>query len=157
LGKLYRRKGGAFVIVVATSSEYIEAKKRWQDEHIVQTGVGGLNVVRKLQWYNRDTPIINFGYVGSNLLPIGETVEIGECKLYHPNVEYQEPIYNLGGDIKCYTSNDFVLNTDINETVVFDMELAYILAMGFQNVKSIKIVSDNLSIKEYEKVEAKND
>lgn len=145
------------MIVVATEAEFKEAQKRWADENIVRTGVGGLNVVRKLQWYNRDTPIINFGYVGSNLLPIGETVEIGECKLYHPNVEYQEPIYNLGGGTKCYTSNDFVLDTDINEAVVFDMEFAYILAMGFQNVKSIKIVSDNLSIKEYEKMEAKND
>lgn len=144
------------MIVVATSSEYVEAKKRWKDEHIVQTGVGALNVVRKLQWYKRDTPIINFGYVGSNSIPVGTTVDVGECNLYHPNVDYIEPRYSLGGDTKCYTSSDFVLSTDITEPVVFDMELAYILAMGFQNVKSIKIVSDNLNLKEYEKVEVKN-
>lgn len=59
-------------------------------------------------------------------------------------------IVNSNSDIKCYTSNDFVLNTDIKEPCVFDMELAYIMALGFKRVKSIKIVSDNLSIKEYE-------
>ena len=138
------------MIVVATTAEYNEAKKRWKDEKIVVTGVGGLNVIKKLQWYNRDTPIINFGYVGSNILPIGTSVDVGECKLYHPNVDYTEPRYSLDGDVACYTSNDFVVSTEIKEAVVFDMELAYILAMGFQNVKSTKIVSDNLSIKQYE-------
>lgn len=144
------------MIVVATETEYIEAQKRWSGEKIVRTGVGGLNVIRKLQWYNRDTPIINFGYAGSNVLPIGTEVEVGEVKLNHPNVEYNEPIYNVGGTIPCFTSNDFVLSTDIKEPVVFDMELAFILAMGFTDVKSIKVVSDNLNLKEYEEVEVKN-
>jgi hypothetical protein len=65
-------------------------------------------------------------------------------------VEYDEPTYTLSGYVPCYTSNDFVLQTNIKEPVVFDMELAYILALGFKNVESIKIVSDNLSLKEYE-------
>jgi hypothetical protein len=137
------------VIVVATEAEYKEAEKRWKDENIVKTGVGGLNVVRRLLWFDRDTPIINFGYVGSNTIPIGTTVEIGECKLYHPNVDYREPVYKLGGDTKCYTSNDFVLSTQEKDPCVFDMELAYIIALGYRNVRSIKIVSDNLSLKQY--------
>jgi hypothetical protein len=95
--------------------------------------------------------ILNFGYVGSNNIPIGTEVKIGKCKLYHPNVEYKEPEFELNGDVPCYTSNDFVLETKIKEPVVFDMELAYILALGFEDVESIKIVSDNLSLKEYEK------
>ncbi len=95
--------------------------------------------------------ITNFGYVGSNNIPIGTEVKIGKCFLYHPNIEYQEPSFLLNGGIKCYTSNDFVLNTDIEEPVVFDMELAYICSM-FKNVESIKIVSDNLSLKQYEEV-----
>ena len=138
------------MIVVATDVEYAEAIKRWAKENVVKTGVGGLNVIQKLRQYSRTTPIINFGYVGSNSIPIGTTVEVGKCKLYHPNVEYKEPVYTLSGNVKCYTSNDFVISTKEKEPCVFDMELAYILAMGFNNVKSIKVVSDNLNINEYE-------
>lgn len=138
------------MIVVATEEEKKKAVKEFGTDDIVVTGVGGLNVIRKLQYYNRETPILNFGYVGSNLLPVGTKVNVGGCRLYHPNVEYREPIFTLGGDIPCYTSNDFVLHTDIKEPALFDMELAYILALGFHNVESIKIVSDNLSLKQYE-------
>ena len=42
------------------------------------------------------------------------------------------------------------VQTDITEPVVFDMELAHILALGFTNVKSTKIVSDTLNFEEYE-------
>ena len=54
-----------------------------------------------------------------------------------------------------FVLNDFVLETKIKKPVVFDMELAYILALGFKNVESIKIVSDNLSLKQYEKINKK--
>ena len=138
------------MIVVATQEEKKIAEKEFTGEFIVVTGVGGLNVVKKLRYYSLNTKIINFGFVGSNTLPIGTRVSVGKCKLYHPNVEYQEPEYNLGGEVPCYTSNDFVLQTDIEEPCVFDMELAYILALGFSNVQSIKIVSDNLNYKQYE-------
>ena len=138
------------MIVVATQEEKKIAEKEFPCEFIIVTGVGGLNVVKKLRYYSLNTKIVNFGFVGSNTLPIGTRVNIGKCRLYHTNVEYQEPEYNLGGDVPCYTSNDFVLQTDIEEPCVFDMELAYILALGFSEVKSIKIVSDNLNYKQYE-------
>lgn len=139
------------MIVVATDREYEIAQKRFHSEPIIKTGIGGLNIISALKDIPKDTPIINFGYVGSNLIPVGTEIEIGKCKLYHPHVEYSEPEYILPeGDILCYTSNDFVLQTDINEPVVFDMELAYILALGFTNVKSTKIVSDTLNLDEYE-------
>lgn len=138
------------MVVVATDVEYTEARKRWADEEILKTGVGGLNVYNSLKGLPIDTPILNFGYVGSNNYPIGTELEIGECRLYHPNVDYDEPKFNIGGDTCCMTSNDFVLSTSIKEPVVFDMELAFILAMGFKSVKSIKVVSDNLNLKEYE-------
>ena len=48
------------------------------------------------------------------------------------------------------TKNYATLKTNIKEPCVFDMELAYILALGFKRVESIKIVSDNLSLKQYE-------
>lgn len=138
------------MIVVATTNEYEKALKRFDDNMIIATGVGATNIISKLKDIPKDTPIINFGYVGSNKLPIGTEVKVGKSKMYHPNVEYEEDTYNLNGDITCYTSNDFVLETKIEEPCVFDMELAYIMALGFKNVESIKIVSDNLSLKEYE-------
>lgn len=138
------------MVVVATNEEYKLAKKRFKGHKIVKTGVGGINVLKNLKKTHKEHKIINFGYVGSNIIPIGTEVRIGECRLYHPNVEYEEPTYKLDGDITCYTSNDFVLETKIKEPVVFDMELAYILALGFKNVESIKIVSDNLSLSQYE-------
>lgn len=137
------------MVVVATDEEYKVAQKRFIGHRIIKTGIGGINVLETLKNVNKYLKIINFGYVGSNNIPIGTEVKIGECMLYHPNVEYKEPIYKLDGDTKCYTSNDFVLGTNIKEPCVFDMELAYILALGFKNVESIKIVSDNLSLKEY--------
>lgn len=137
------------MIIVATDEEYKLAQKRFKGQKIVKTGVGGINILNTLKEADKWQKITNFGYVGSNVIPIGTEVRVGECKLYHPNVEYEEPIYKLDGDITCYTSNDFVLSTDIKEPVIFDMELAYILALGFENVESIKIVSDNLSLSQY--------
>ena len=141
------------MIVVATDEEYKLAKKRFKGHLIIKTGVGGINVVRKLKRLPKWLKITNFGYVGSNVLPIGTEIRVGESRLYHPNVIYNEPEYTLDKErtIKCFTSNDFVLQTDIKEPCVFDMELAYICALGFKNVESIKIVSDNLSLNEYEK------
>lgn len=140
------------MIVVATDKEYEIALKRFEDNMIIKTGVGAINVIRKLKDIPKNIPIINFGYVGSNIIPIGTEVKVGTSKLYHPNVKYEETSFKLCEDesIICYTSNDFVLKTNIKKPVVFDMELAYILALGFTNVISIKIVSDNLSLKEYE-------
>ena len=138
------------MIVVATDAEKKVAEDRWPCEPVVVTGVGGLNVYKTLSLYDRQTPIINFGYVGSNNIPIGTEVSVGRCGLLHPNVSYDEDEFALGGNIACLTSCDFVLETQITDPVVFDMELAFILAMGFENVQSIKIVSDNLSIEQYE-------
>lgn len=138
------------MIIVATTEEYELAIKRFGKNHeIIKTGVGALNVINTLKDKDKKTQIINFGYVGSNSIPIGTEVKIKECRLYHPNVEYDELNYKLNGDTICYTSNDFVLTTNIKEPVVFDMELAFILALGFENVESIKIVSDNLNMEEY--------
>lgn len=153
MGKFHWRKGSEDkLIVVATDEEYKLALQRFDDNMIIKTGVGALNVIQKLKDVPKNVPIINFGYVGSNNIPIGTEIKIGQSKLYHPNVEYEEVSYKLcdNESIICYTSNDFVLETEIKEPCVFDMGLAYILALGFTDVISIKIVSDNLSLKEYE-------
>ena len=96
--------------------------------------------------------ITNFGLVGSNNLPIGTEVRIGYCMHYHKTV-FDEPAYVVGKKTDymwCLTSDEFVEEYSGLESVVFDMELAYILALGFKRVESIKIVSDNLSLKQYE-------
>jgi hypothetical protein len=136
------------ITVVATEEEYQLAKEHFGGK-IIKTGVGGLNVIKALQSVPTTTKIINFGYVGSNNIPKGTIVTIGKSMMYHPNCEYEEPTFELKGKVKCYTSNDFVLQTDIQEPVVFDMELAYICALGYE-VEAIKIVSDNLDYNEYE-------
>ena len=140
------------MIVVATDEEYKLAKKRFKHHIIIKTGVGGINVVKKLKRLPKWLKITNFGYVGSNVLPIGTEIRVGESRLYHPNIIYNESEYTLDKEstIKCFTSNDFVLKTNIKKPCVFDMELAYICALGFKRVESIKIVSDNLSLKQYE-------
>jgi hypothetical protein len=140
------------MIVVATEAERKIAESRWKNESILVTGVGGITVYKALCDVDRSEQIINFGYCGSNLLPIGMEISVGDCRLYHPNVEYEEESFRIDGETTCLTSCDFVLKTEIEEPVVFDMELAFILAMGFRNVKSIKIVSDNLSLKQYEEL-----
>ena len=144
------------IIVVATDEEYKLAKERFKGHRIIQTGVGGINVYQTLKHVSRWRKITNFGYVGSNNIPVGTEVKIFECRLYHPTVEYLEPAYLLDCNlldrnlVDCYTSSDFITKTEITEPCVFDMELAYICAMGFKRVESIKIVSDNLSLHEYE-------
>ena len=59
--------------------------------------------------------------------------------------------WEFNGNYTCYTSADFVTHTDIKEPCVFDMELAFILALGYRNIQAIKVVSDNLDKKQYDK------
>jgi hypothetical protein len=119
-------------------------------EPILVTGVGALNVISALRNIPRDTPIRNVGYVGSNNIPIGTRCRIGGVSIYHPVAVFDDRCYKLDGDTSCFTSSDFVTRTDIKTPCVFDMELAYILAMGFMNVTAEKVVSDNLSKEEFD-------
>lgn len=135
-------------IVVATEDELALVGDCPRDQCIV-TGVGALNVIRALMDVDRNEPILNIGYAGSNSIPVGTKIHVGSCQLYHPNADFDSPIYDLHGVIPCFTSSDFVIHTNIEDPCVFDMELAYILAMGFKNVEADKIVSDNLDYNEY--------
>lgn len=139
------------LIVVAESKEREMAEKMLPGIPILECGVGALNIMERLRSVSADTEIINIGYAGSSNYAIGTQVEIGECRLYHPNVDYPEPVFHLGGDTRCFTSTDFVLQSQERDCV-FDMELAFICGMGFRNVRSIKIVSDNLSLHEYHQI-----
>ena len=146
------------VIVVATVNEVPLVKQLgYENFPIVITGVGAINVISTLKSFPRNTHIINIGYAGSNNIEVGRQVAISVVKTLHEKVDFNEDskyciIPNKGyTDIApCYTSTDFVTNTKIKEDCVFDMELAFICSM-FDNVRSIKVISDNLNVNQYEK------
>ena len=141
------------VMVVAEEHEAKLVEGPWE---VIVTGIGALNVMSSLADVNRDVPLINVGYAGSNTIPKGETVRVGAVRLYHPCVEYNEPEYTLDGSVPCYTSTDFVTETDMTEPCLFDMELAFILAMGFSDVIAEKVVSDNLCMDEHRDMISEN-
>ena len=145
------------VVVIASPNELklVQEHIGFEISAIIITGIGYGNVFSVLNAVPRDTKIINIGYAGSNCLEIGSVYDISRVENYHPNVTYKESSYNLvtsgtAISVPCYTSSDFVLKTDIKTPCVFDMELYAIMSMGFNNVRSIKVVSDNLNYKEYE-------
>lgn len=120
---------------------------------ILITGVGALNIMESLRDIPRDTEIINVGYAGSNCLEIGKFYQVRTVTLHHPVADYLEPTYKcveldeLFDAHKCYTCCDFMAPGKVQG--LFDMELAYIMALGFENVRSLKYVSDHMDIKEY--------
>ena len=132
------------------------------DAQIIYTGVGAINVIRALQDLDREAELYNIGYAGSANFDIGTWVEVTEVRLNHPNVTYAEPVLVMANgrmdewtkvmtkvrQAVCYTNTDFVLLSDYTDCV-FDMELAFIAALGFKNLHSLKYVSDNLSLHAY--------
>jgi len=118
---------------------------------------------------------LNIGYVGSNTLPIGTVTTVEKAHTFHAAVDFDEEAVELtpatpddiedpgvrawveealaGSEllpVTCYTNTDFVTCADhIEEPCIFDMELAFAAATGL-DIRSIKIVSDNLSVEEYE-------
>lgn len=135
-----------------------------QDATLLYTGVGAINIIRSLQGIDRDSELYNIGYAGSANFDLGTWVEVTEVRLNHPNVTYEEPVLECtkyegqglkdgGQETKfkralCYTNCDFVLASDYKDCV-FDMELAFIAALGFKKLHSFKYVSDNLSLHAY--------
>lgn len=128
---------------------------------LIFTGVGAFNILRACRDLPLDAEILNVGYAGSSNFDIGTWVEVTEVRLNHPNVSYPEPTYRLTKEENqlmfddeqytravCYTNCDFVLQSDYRDCV-FDMELAFIAGLGFTNLRSLKYVSDNLSLHAY--------
>ena len=126
------------------------------DAELVFTGVGAINIIRSLQSLDREAEVFNIGYAGSANFALGTWVEVSESRLNHPNVTYKEPELKLAPIAAqlsatraiCYTNCDFVLASEYRDCV-FDMELAFIAALGFKNLHSLKYVSDNLSLHAY--------
>jgi len=146
------------LILIAEEGErkLIERYLPGTDADVLVTGVGAFNIMRSLRNIPLDTPLVNIGYAGSSNFEIGSVVEVTEARLNHPQVTYPEPEYKLKmlntpvADRKavCYSGTDFVTQSNYKDCV-FDMELAFILGMGFTQVSALKIVSDNLSLHDY--------
>lgn len=135
-------------------------KELKNDVKIILLGWGETSSIKTLSKmllnskFNKQDKFFNIGYVGSNEFPIGSVVSIGEVFKENPSHTVKEEGYKLDkkSKVKCYSSIDFVEKT--KHTGVFDMEL-YTLATMFPNIKSVKIVSDNLNYKEYKDVDIK--
>lgn len=139
--------------VIAQPEEYKLIPKQYRHFPTIITGVGAINVTRALQDIPRQSTIRNYGYAGSTTLKIGETVEIKDVRLFHPIADYDEVrlIIDAGtGTHSCYSSTDFVTSANIKDAV-FDMELAFIALMGFEDVRSFKTISDNCNYEQYKK------
>ena len=148
------------LVVIAEKEELkLVEQLGYKDYPILITGVGALNIIEALKDIPKYVSIINIGYAGSKNLEPGKFYAIDGVSLYHQNVKYIEPSYSLGYNpwvggvepltlVKCLTGTDFVLESDI-KGCVFDMELAYIKALGFEDVIAYKYVSDNLDLQEY--------
>lgn len=137
-------------IVVATADEIriLDMLQKLPRLPIIVTGVGGTNVVSALDRLDRDSEIINVGYAGSVDLTKGEIYQVRESRLHH-RVPFLEKTFILPqGKVPCLTSTDFV--TEGPTGVLFDMELAFICAMGFKSVVAYKMVSDHCNLEEYE-------
>lgn len=122
---------------------------------ILFTGVGAFNILRSLRDVPLDAELLNIGYAGSANFEIGTIVEVTEARLNHPNVTYPEPTCLLAAKADspylkavCYSGTDFILQSDYKDCV-FDMELAFIAGLGFTHLRSLKHVSDNLSLHAY--------
>lgn len=145
------------VILVATKEECELAKKHLPGYVILCTGVGASNVIHTLanRHFSNDTHYINVGFAGSNKLPVGTVTMVSESKrLLDGKVEFEDYrngyFLATGEGYPCYTSNNFVTENTSEYPVVYDMELNYIVAFPIDLIGSVKIVSDNLDVIEYQ-------
>ena len=140
------------IVAVATQEEkrlIARFLNKGEYDLVVVTGVGGTNVIKTLQKFPRCYCIINIGFAGSATIPKGQAVKVKQVSLYHKECNYNEPTFTLAEDgANCFTSCDFV-GDKTAENSVFDMELAFIAALGFKKLDSYKVISDNIDYEEY--------
>lgn len=114
----------------------------------------------------KDYTMINFGMVGSNNLKINDVYMVDKSYGYNfdltlfdsplyvaPYSPYQMDVIENIDKVNCYTSDSFVTSTNLKEDALFDMELNSIVTFPFKKKYSIKVISDSLSDKEFNKFE----
>ena len=150
------------VVFGASRKGYEIALKRFSDGYeVVEADPDKLSEVKE-QYYAyivSKTPIMVFGPVGSNIIPVGTEIYVTESRWIDSRLSSSAPVKlekpNIvdapGLGVPCYTSDKFVTETGIKAPVVFDKVLAYLIEEGFNVVSSWRIVSDNLSKEQFER------
>lgn len=122
------------------------------------TGAGLYNVLKYPRIVlNKNDMLLNIGYAGSNIFRPGEVFSVSSCERLYPSKiinekkQFLEPFYFLGAE--CYTADDFI-EYAFRELNLVDMELYY-LSLLYPQIRSIKIISDNLNYKDFKKVKLK--
>ncbi len=121
-----------------------------------------VDLIYKHKLNYKDYTMINIGMTGSNNLPVGSVFLVDKSYGYNFDLTpfgdplYQAPYSPYKMDeikgvkkINCYTSDGFVLKTNIKDDALFDMELNSIITFPFKKKYSIKVVSDSLNNKTY--------
>jgi len=118
--------------------------------------------------------VINIGYAGSTDIQVGKWVNITRAYNYEWEIPGEEKyvMLDFGSQkletventiiekVECYSAECFVVDTDIEEHVAFDMELhsiAFICDEYKIPLYSLKKISDNLSFENYHENVKKED
>lgn len=133
-----------------------------EDNILFITGIGVANILQKL-YKLKDVNLddyrrFNIGYVGSKDFEIGDIVEIPVFKRLNPpklvqglDVTLKNQTYYSDFKIATlYTADDFVQDMELPKKSVVDMEGFYLRCI-FPNIMTLKIVSDNLDMKAFDK------
>lgn len=140
------------VILAAEEAEYNKIRQFFPEFQVVLMGVGAGNVIRTCANLPEGTKVLNIGYAGSNNLSIGTICPVSRShRLVQGNynfTDYANPLEIASEGYPCYTNNDFVTETTLQDSTLFDMELNYIAAFSprLELVAAVKIVSDNLCL-----------
>lgn len=130
------------------------------------TGIGCQQVKEVLSRAEKDglltknDDVLNFGYAGSNKSKVGNIHFVTTCRRHgYPNINgfilnkppIWMPWWSEKSKITCYTSDEFVEHSNIIEPCLFDMELFEICRHANRQIYSLKIVSDNLNERDFDK------
>ena len=159
-GKTNDTKRCSTVIIGASRKGYEMAQERFGKRHkVFRIDPDDVADAKKnfSELIASKTPIVVFGPVGSNIIPIGTEVYVTESLWFNSELPDSLPVRlkkpRLSGapslGVPCYTNDRFVTETDIKEPVVFDKVLAYLIRDGFNIVSSWRVVSDNLSKEQF--------
>ena len=139
-------------------------------KRLLITGIGKQLTAISLTEYlcNNAKPdlIINVGYAGSTDIAVGKWVNIARVYNYEWDIPGEEKYVMLAGGsqnlellnnsdvevVECYTAEGFVVETDIEDHVAFDMELhsiSLICDLTEIPLMALKKISDNLSLDKY--------
>lgn len=148
-------------ILVATEDEKKSLIPNEYYDNVFITGIGFTNVIKTLKNTNFSGTVINIGYAGAT-----SNIKVGEVCFVNNSYCYRNIYNNLDSIevntlevqgvkcIPCATSIDFVVGSKLDNTL-FDMELRAILEF-YKNCYSIKIVSDNGCMEDYDNALSKD-